>query len=190
MPKHHELQLMLVNTLRKVGVTKLSTLRGSWAHFYAAGYWESYRITDLPGIGHPHVLSSWRCGPSNSRPSVWPTIPHLVSMYLESCTVFCVFTKSAFICRPHIRRRALLVYCVLSKQDPDILRHVGDKTRKRLEDSDSIVICAALTLASELVSVCCRILFDKCIAWYLQTGKATARNHLSPYCDQLISEDY
>ena len=56
-------------------------------------------------------------------------------------------------CSPHVRRRALLVYRVLSKQDTDILRHIVDKTRKRFEDSDSIVVSAAVALGLDLIAV-------------------------------------
>ncbi|OBZ69200.1 AP-3 complex subunit delta [Grifola frondosa] len=51
----------------------------------------------------------------------------------------------------HVRRRALLAFDRLSRHDPEILTPIVEKTRKRLTDSDSAVVSAALTVNATLV---------------------------------------
>ena len=55
--------------------------------------------------------------------------------------------------RPDVKRRALLAFHKLSEYDPDILRDIVSKARKRLGDSDPLVVCAAFTLAEKLLKV-------------------------------------
>ncbi len=55
--------------------------------------------------------------------------------------------------RPDIKRRALLAFNKLSEHDPEILRDIVTKARKRLGDSDPTVVSAAFTLADTLLKV-------------------------------------
>ncbi|RPD66372.1 ARM repeat-containing protein [Lentinus tigrinus ALCF2SS1-7] len=51
-----------------------------------------------------------------------------------------------------VKRRAVLAFHKLSELDSDILADIVNKTRKRLHDSDEVVVSAALTLARSLVN--------------------------------------
>ena len=96
--------------------------------------------------------------PEDVVPAIQDRLYDLLSHNSSVCTgisclhlVFSLRTHHHY--SPHVRRRALLVYRVLSKQDTDILRHIVDKTRKRFEDSDSIVVSAAVALGLDLITV-------------------------------------
>ena len=52
-----------------------------------------------------------------------------------------------------MKRRALLAFNELSGHEPEILRDIGSKARKRLGDSDPAVVSAAFTLADALLKV-------------------------------------
>ena len=56
-------------------------------------------------------------------------------------------------CRPDVKRRALLAFNKLSEHDPEILRDIVTKARKRLGDTDPAVVSAAFTLADTLLKV-------------------------------------
>jgi hypothetical protein len=55
--------------------------------------------------------------------------------------------------RPHIRRRALFAFRALSAYDPDILKTVAERARKRAKDVDASVAHAALHVSDLLVKV-------------------------------------
>ena len=55
--------------------------------------------------------------------------------------------------RPDVKRRALLAFNKLSEYDPEILRDIATKARKRLGDSDPAVVSAAFALADTLLKV-------------------------------------
>lgn len=50
-----------------------------------------------------------------------------------------------------MKRRALLAFQKLAELEPEILRDIATKARKRLGDPDASVVCAALTLTDTLL---------------------------------------
>ncbi|KAI0082819.1 ARM repeat-containing protein [Panus rudis PR-1116 ss-1] len=112
MPKHHELQLMLVNTLRK----------------------------DLESQEEPRICLALEALIESPSEDAIPAVQDRLYELLSHTS-------------PNIRRRALLAYRSLSQHNPDLLKHVVDKTRRRLEDTDSTVAGAALSLSIELYAL-------------------------------------
>ncbi|KAI8989666.1 ARM repeat-containing protein [Trametes punicea] len=110
MPPEHELQLMLVNSVRK----------------------------DLESSAIPRICLALdtliQSGSKDVIPAVRSSLHDLLSH------------NSA-----HVRRRALLAFNKLSEHDPEILREIVSKARKRLADAESVVVMAALTLCETLV---------------------------------------
>ena len=71
--------------------------------------------------------------------------------------VFIALELPAFLIRfnisTHVRRRSLLALRALSKEQPDLIKPVITKTRKRLQDSEPAVANAALVVVFDLVNV-------------------------------------
>ncbi|KAI0929134.1 hypothetical protein AcW1_006156 [Taiwanofungus camphoratus] len=111
MQASHELQLMLVNTVRK----------------------------DLESPETPRICLALDALIQFSTEDVIPAIqPRLVDLLSHSSA--------------HIRRRALLAFHRLSQHNSEILGNIVNKTQKRLMDSDSMVVNAALTVGASLVN--------------------------------------
>ncbi|KAI0723998.1 ARM repeat-containing protein [Cerioporus squamosus] len=110
MPSEHELQLMLVNSIRK----------------------------DLESTSVPRICLALDTLIQSPSRDVIPAIQSRLHDLLSHNS-------------SHVKRRALLAFSKLSELDSDILRDIVSKTRKRLSDSDEVVVSAALTLTHTLV---------------------------------------
>jgi hypothetical protein len=64
-----------------------------------------------------------------------------------------VLSTDGHVDRPHIRRRALFAFRALSAHDPDILKTVAERARKRAKDVDASVAHATLHVCDLLVKV-------------------------------------
>jgi AP-4 complex subunit epsilon-1 len=67
------------------------------------------------------------------------------------CRRFCHFSYKRN--SVHVRRRALLALRALSKEQPDLIKPVIPKVRKRLGDSETAVVSAALIVVTDLIKV-------------------------------------
>ncbi|KAI0707595.1 ARM repeat-containing protein [Earliella scabrosa] len=110
MPPEHELQLMLVNSIRK----------------------------DLESTSVPRICLALDTLIQSPSRDVIPAIQSRLHDLLSHHSV-------------DVKRRALLAFHKLSDLEPEILRDIVNKTRKRLNDSDPLVVSAALTLGHTLM---------------------------------------
>lgn len=67
-------------------------------------------------------------------------------------------------CSVHVRRRALLALRALSKEQPDLIKPVIPKVQKRLEDSETAVVSAALIVVTDLVKA--SFAFELAFEWF------------------------
>lgn len=77
-------------------------------------------------------------------------------MYLLIWPVYLVVDRTYLLLlhyRPHVRRRALLVFRSLSRHDPEVLQRITGKIIKRLTDTQPTVVGAALLVSSDLSQV-------------------------------------
>ncbi|KAL1944674.1 hypothetical protein VTO73DRAFT_3104 [Trametes versicolor] len=110
MPPEHELQLMLVNSIRK----------------------------DLESAEVPRICLALDILIQSPSKDVIPAVQSRLHDLLSHNSV-------------HVKRRALYAFNALSERDPDVLRNIASKARKRLVDSEPAVAIAALTLTNTLV---------------------------------------
>jgi AP-4 complex subunit epsilon-1 len=154
MPPEHELQLMLVNTLRKVE----SLVSGdSLLHLYL--------LQDLESSTIPRICLALDALITSSTAEVIPAVQRrlhdLLSHNSSVCSldnpqissILIVFVKN--ICRHslHVRRRAILAFRALSRHDPEIMKGVVSELQRRLQDPQYAVVNAALIACSELAQV-------------------------------------
>ena len=59
--------------------------------------------------------------------------------------------RTTWILRYHVRRRALLAFRALSAHDPELVKRIIPKVQKRLKDSESSVVGAALLVSADVV---------------------------------------
>ncbi|KAI0636737.1 ARM repeat-containing protein [Trametes polyzona] len=109
MPPEHELQLMLVNSIRK----------------------------DLESPSIPRICLALDTLIQSPSRDVIPAVQSRLHDLLSHDSA-------------HVKRRALLAFNALSARDPEILRDIASKARKRLADPEPAVVIAALTLAESL----------------------------------------
>ncbi|EGN99989.1 hypothetical protein SERLA73DRAFT_167845 [Serpula lacrymans var. lacrymans S7.3] len=107
MSPSHELQLMLINTLRK----------------------------DLESSHIPRICLALDALIQSSTEDVIPAVQSRLHDLLSHSS-------------PHVRRRALLVFRVLSRYDAEILARIEGKVIKRIKDSDFSVSHAALIVST------------------------------------------
>ncbi|KAI0333484.1 ARM repeat-containing protein, partial [Cubamyces sp. BRFM 1775] len=109
MPPEHELQLMLVNSIRK----------------------------DLESPTVPRICLALDTLIQSPSKDVIPAIQTRLYDLLSHESV-------------DVRRRALLAFNRLAEQDPDILKDIASKARKRVADPEPAVVLAALSLCETL----------------------------------------
>ncbi|KAF9467306.1 armadillo-type protein [Collybia nuda] len=109
MPSTHELQLMLVNTIRK----------------------------DLECDIIPRICLALDNIVVSSNEDLIPAIRTRLHDLVSHTS-------------PHVRRRALLAFRTLSRHYPEFLVEIGRRVVKRLDDSNSSVVAAALAVASQI----------------------------------------
>ncbi|KAH9901574.1 ARM repeat-containing protein [Cubamyces lactineus] len=109
MPPEHELQLMLVNSIRK----------------------------DLESPTVPRICLALDTLIQSPSKDVIPAIQTRLYDLLSHESV-------------DIRRRALLAFNRLAEEDPDILKDIASKARKRVADPEPVVVMAALSLCETL----------------------------------------
>ncbi|KAI0780693.1 ARM repeat-containing protein [Trametes elegans] len=110
MPPEHELQLMLVNSIRK----------------------------DLDSPAVPRICLALDTLIQSPLKDVIPAVQTRLHDLLSHNS-------------PHVRRRTLLAFDKLSKYEPEILRDIATKARKRLIDPEPAVVVAALDLCETLL---------------------------------------
>lgn len=59
--------------------------------------------------------------------------------------------RTTWVLRYHVRRRALLAFRTLSAHDPELVKRIIPKVQKRLKDSESSVVGAALLVSADVV---------------------------------------
>jgi AP-4 complex subunit epsilon-1 len=153
MPKDHDLQLMLVNTLRKVFphciLLRYLTKR-------ITGPRKSRSTPHMPRSRSSHQLPVRGRHTRRARPRARPSSTYIVSMYSAprfSLPLTYAYLVFLFCVRAHVRRRALLAFRALAARSPNVLRHVINKMGNRLRDEDASVVGAALSTCIPLLEV-------------------------------------
>ena len=128
MPSEHELQLMLVNSIRKVScsIARLDHVRDT--------------PQDLESPLEPRICLALDTLIQSPSKDVIPAIQSRLHDLLSHSS-------------PDVRRRTVLAFHKLAELEPEILGVIARKARKRLSDSSSAVVCAALTLTDSLLRV-------------------------------------
>src|ERR1700722_15433081 len=153
MPADHELQLMLVNTLRKVECWDSRAISISLSRFEK----------DLESSAIPRICLALDTLISSATRDVIPAVQtRLRDLLLHNSSV-CILDNwivplrlpclSHQLPRPHIRRRAILAFRALARHDLDLLKWISPKFEKRLHDSHTAVLTASLMISTDIVNV-------------------------------------
>lgn len=147
MPSEHELQLMLVNSIRKVCFIGIAL-----SHMLDI-------IQDLEDSSVSRICLALDTLIQSPSRDVIPAVQSRLHDLLSHQSSVLPYVPSYFssildlLHRSNVKRRALLAFHKLSELDPEVLRSIVNKTGKRLKDPDPVVVSAALILGNALLEV-------------------------------------
>lgn len=111
---------------------------------------ESDGPSNMPRPRYPNTVTLQGCYTRHSDASLRSAVTRIVSVSLILSGNLSTLNPARSV---DIRRRALLAFNRLAEQDPDILKDIASKARKRVADPEPVVVMAALSLCETLARV-------------------------------------